>query len=508
VIFAGWAAATACGNRSTPHLGNDGPADSIADISPDAYEPKELVAFSFTRADNPSLAADVTARISGRAIVADLPAGTDTTSLVATWTTTGVHVTVNGATQVSAVTPNDFRRTLKYAVVASDNSTAIYMVTVALPAAGFGSAALFDGKWPDDIVAQDFDGDGAPEIVLAETLRPETAVFANTTALGATTASFAPAMPFTTPTNKSAGSVAIADFNDDGRPDFAATDDLNQVFVWLNTTPSAGMPPTFGSPDSYAADLSVGSVRIADINRDGRPDMVVTSGNLMSVEVFLNTTPPGATSTSFAPLASFPIGQAAGSIAFADFDGDGVIDLATANPNANTLTVLVNTTPGGATTASFAPEVHFAAPSLPRDVKAEDINGDGKPDLLVATNDGAAVAVLLNTTPAAGQPSFATPVLFATDICPLALAAPDINADGKPDIVTGNDCPSTVSVLLNTTVPGSTTPTFSPHVELAAAPNPRAVTFADVNGDNLVDLLVAEYGNGTVFGGASVLLGQ
>ncbi|MBL9019884.1 MAG: hypothetical protein JNL83_37210 [Myxococcales bacterium] len=95
-----------------------------------ASSAKDLTAFSFLDATNPALSADVTATINGTAIAATVPAGTDTSALVATFTTTGTTVQVGGTTQASGVTPNNFGSPVMYVVTAADTTTKIYTVTV------------------------------------------------------------------------------------------------------------------------------------------------------------------------------------------------------------------------------------------------------------------------------------------------------------------------------------------------------------------------------------------
>jgi len=93
---------------------------------------KEITAFAFLAADNPGLPADVIATINGSAIAATVPFGTDVTALVASFTTSGASVSVNGAAQTSGVTPNDFTRSVVYTVTAADGSTRDFTVTVTI----------------------------------------------------------------------------------------------------------------------------------------------------------------------------------------------------------------------------------------------------------------------------------------------------------------------------------------------------------------------------------------
>ena len=102
---------------------------------------------------------------------------------------------------------------------------------------------------------------------------------------------------------------------------------------------------------------------------------------------------------------------------------------------------------------------------------AADVNGDGKPDLIVTNYYSNTVSVLLNTTaPGATTASFAAQTTFATGIHPRSVAVADVNGDGKPDLIVANVGSNTVSVLLNTTAPGRPTPPSPPRRPSPPAP--------------------------------------
>src|SRR5205807_1568483 len=126
------------------------------------------------------------------------------------------------------------------------------------------------------------------------------------------------------------------------------------------------------------------SVAAGDLNGDGRPDLAVANYGANTVSVLLNTTAPGAATPSFAPRLDFPTGTNPFSVAIGDLNGDGRPDLAAANCGANTVSVLRNTTAPGAATPSFAARQDFATGTEPRSVAVGDLNGDGRPDLVVA----------------------------------------------------------------------------------------------------------------------------
>src|SRR5262249_10269620 len=146
---------------------------------------------------------------------------------------------------------------------------------------------------------------------------------------------------------------------------------------------------------------------------------------------------------------------------------------------------------------------NFGVGNFPRSVVPADVNGDGRPDLIVANQLSNTVSVLLNTTaPGAPMPSFSAATNFPTGTGPLSVAAADVNADGRPDLVVPNTVSNPVSVLLNTTPPGAAMPSFPAATDFGAGNHPSAVTAADVDGDGRPDLIVANQTSNNV----SVLL--
>jgi hypothetical protein len=145
-------------------------------------------------------------------------------------------------------------------------------------------------------------------------------------------------------------------------------------------------------------------VTTADINGDGSQDIVVANNSENTISVLLNTTPNGSTTASFAAEETFPTGQVPDSVVAVDVDGDGMPDLVAANAMDGTISVLQNTTTPGASTASFAPQINYTVGGDPENLVFADLNGDGKPDLLVqnvadpAFQYMSSVSILLNTS--------------------------------------------------------------------------------------------------------------
>ncbi|HLO50807.1 MAG TPA: DUF4347 domain-containing protein, partial [Kamptonema sp.] len=168
----------------------------------------------------------------------------------------------------------------------------------------------------------------------------------------------------------------------------------------------------------------------------------------------------------FNPKVDFTAGNNSVSVSIGDINGDGKPDLAVANFSSNTASILLNTTATGATTPTFATKVDFTTGSAPFDISIDDINGDGKLDLAVVNPFSNNVSILLNTTATgATTPTFATKVDFTTGSEPRSVSIGDFNGDGLPDLALPNRFSNTISILLNTTATGATTPTFATKVD-------------------------------------------
>ena len=207
---------------------------------------------------------------------------------------------------------------------------------------------------------------------------------------------------------------------------------------------------------------------------------------------------PATESPLFAPQTSYGTGNAPFSVAIGDLNGDGKPDLAVANAFGYAVSVLLGNGDG-----SFRARVDYEAGIGPHSVAIGDLNSDGKPDLAVAnalSSAHATVSVLLG----AGDGTFAASTAFESGHTPVAVAIGDLNGDDKLDLAVANygyypDDAGSVSVLL-----GNGDGSFGAKRGYRTGDYPNSVGMGDFNSDGRLDLAVANYGVSTV----SVLLGN
>jgi hypothetical protein len=309
------------------------------------------------------------------------------------------------------------------------------------------------------------------------------------------------------------GGIATGDFNADNKPDIAVTlgsAPNGKVAVVLGTGTGS-----FGAPTTYTVGASPDCLTIADLNLDGKPDIIVSNNYSSTISVLRGTG-----NGTFLNPTHHAVGTYPHDVISADFNADGNPDIATANSGSQSVTVLL-----GAGTGSFSSVLHYTVNcfgATPVSLTSADFNKDGKPDLAVTSqNNQDSISVMLGTGsgsfPATtnyksidseciistdfngdgnidlavsdnnagvhislgnGSGGFAAPIIlpdFCVSYARMMLSS-DFNADGKPDIATANADSSNISIHLSCSGPSGIALKKRPPVKLYPNPSSGIIT--------------------------------
>jgi hypothetical protein len=349
------------------------------------------------------------------------------------------------------------------------------------------------GSFPEPVVIGDLDGDGKPDLVAGNSFDHTIAIYRNLSTNGTLSAhSFAP------PVLLQVGGVcglALADLDGDGRLDIVATDtNHNVVTIFQNLSqPGVLTSQSFSPAVNLPVDALPAAVVVGDLDGDGRPEIITVNQGSNSLSVLQNLGPIGGriTTNSFAAVLDLPTPNAPTGLAIGDLDGDGKLDLATANQSDSSSLVSVFQNASVPGTIAFAPRLDVAGDANDAEsVAIGDLDGDGNPDLLIGSFNGQIISVYLNaSTP--GSIAFGPPTDFAAggEVPPDGVALADLDGDGSLEVAVATQNPSKLSIFPNASSPGLAS--LGPRLDLNSGYNPAGVAIADLIGDGRPDLVCA-----------------
>lgn len=350
----------------------------------------------------------------------------------------------------------------------------------------------------DKLVSADFDGDGKPDIATLEgslglyifkNLGDRTIPFGSIPSLklNQTGVGFA----------ANNGLIAVGDFNGDGKPDIITSyyGSGGNLAVFINTSTPGNL--SFAAPVALTTGSSPTAVVVGDFNGDGKLDIATSNnGTTPTFSVVLNTGSNG--NVSFATKQDFTVGGDPTSIAVGDFDGDGKLDLVTANHTGNTISVVRNTTANGV--LSFAPKVDYQVGSSPITVLTADLDGDGKTDIITTNHlDFGEVHTgnIYRNISTSGNIAFSAATSYNTGVYSQSATIADIDGDGKPDLILADKTSNTATVIGNGSVPGTISMGGGP--TLSGIRYPGGVVAGDFTGDGKADVVVLSGNGGNSF---------
>jgi hypothetical protein len=348
-----------------------------------------------------------------------------------------------------------------------------------------GTGYAIGGSPSTRAVVADFNGDGHRDLVVSD--NQSSLVLA----LGAGDGTFRTAqevnlvVPPGTSNLGGAISIASADFNGDGVPDFVVGQSSSSPGLGLVVflTNSGG---SLAKGVSYASNDALSYVGVGDFNRDGRTDIVASNWATGAVEVLR-----GNGDGTFQSPTSISLPGIANGLVVADLNGDGWPDVALVGKGPSVY-ILLNNGNGTLTLAGTYPITGTGY-----ELVAADVNNDGKLDLCIAMTSTTRVAILLGN----GNGTFtAAPDYDTTLPSPYGIAAGDLKKNGSQDLVVTSPSSGSIAVAMANGNGSFGAPLIYPATVLSSqfSPFPEEVALADLNGDGHLDIVYANSGYSSV----------
>jgi hypothetical protein len=292
--------------------------------------------------------------------------------------------------------------------------------------------------------------------------------------------------------------AGVADLDGDGKPDLVTVNNwYNKLVIYKNTSSIGSI--SFDDPIIFPVTGGPAGVVFHDLDGDGKQEMIVTNeaANFNYLSVYRNISLPG--HIAFEPKLEVTVGREDNKVSIGDLDGDGKPDLFVGdngifNSGLYSFTILRNTSSMG--NISFAQSVVQHHTFSYKDGELADMDGDGKLDIVTVydvrytTGNKQAIAIHKNnSTP--GNMSFAPPVPFNACLDNGTVALGDLDGDGKLDLLSSCGFSSQVTLLKNTGSPGniSMVSVNSPYIIMSGGSNNAAI--ADLDNDTRPDIISA-----------------
>jgi hypothetical protein len=353
---------------------------------------------------------------------------------------------------------------------------------------------------PEDVRVSDLDGDGKPDILVANYGAGSFSVFRNTSVAGNINIANFSRKDFTSGSGSTF--ISVADLDNDGKQDvIVANQGENTLSIFKNISTSGNI--SFISPVKLTTPSTPIGIGIGDFDKNGWLDIVTVNYDNNSLSIFSNK---GIFNTLSASNFNAPFKLITGlnpiTIDVADLDGDNKVDIVVGNYSSRNVSIFKNNYVSGIlNTSSFATKIDFNAGNSPGYLKLGDIDGDSKLDIVVLAEGANSVGILRNTTSPGliSLSSFAPRVNFNTGLTPYYISLGDMTGNGKLDLLVTNFGDGTATIWQNKAIPGSiTSASFFKRLNFTVGTKPYAGLLADIDGDTKTDILVSNTGSNTL----------
>ena len=277
--------------------------------------------------------------------------------------------------------------------------------------------------------------------------------------------------------------VSVADLNRDNQLDIVVANNRNDTINVLLRSNNG----TFDLPMIYPTGFNSfpSSIAVGDFNEDNWTDIIVANDGTSDIAIFLGFDYATFTNDSIFISGSSPVPAY---VAVGDFNNDHQCDIIVANSHINSVGVYL-----GYGNGSFAEQMSFPTGTTPYSVAVGDFDSDTQLDIVVTNRDGDSVSVLLGY----GNGSFTAQTLYnlSDSSHPLSVAVGDLNRDNILDIVVANYLSNSIGIFIGY---GDGTFTNQASYFLLNVSTPSWVVVDDINNDNILDVVVANYGQGSI----------
>ena len=352
------------------------------------------------------------------------------------------------------------------------------------------------GDSPYHLAIADFNDDDLLDVAVANRIAHSISVYFGQGDNGHPTGAFGDRLDLDFAGSTGPMQILALDVNSDGISDLVTANwESDDVGVFLGQGTDGKANGSFGSPSVYSlssTNINPRAICAGDFDSDGIYDLAVANWNGGKLSLLKGGGSSGRGDGSFSLMGEYDAGSSQVSIQTDDFNSDGILDLAVVSMNTNAVNILLGNGTNGRGDGTFGDRTAFSTGSTPVAAAIRDLDADGILDLVVAEWGAGNVSVLLgNGSNGQADGSFGVRSSFSVDIFPSAVMVGDHSGDGLLDIVVCNYGPDTISLLTADGSGGIGDGSFVAVGSVAVGSSPRSLTVGDLNADSLVDLVVA-----------------